>query len=154
MRNNTRPAWSTTRPSLCLLLRRFSHEGCEIPSSRAPRPPTCPRTSPAALAFLQDGFHPSPAWDCRARHLPESLGELPGAEPNESGAGLLEEVSRNLRLVAAEGDDLGDRLPALRHDDFLARLDARQVLAEARLQLRHGRGFHERTPVVNCRWPL
>src|SRR3989442_3652586 len=149
-RNSTRRGSSTRRRSLRLLLQRFSREASAILSDRAERLPKCPRTSPFALTLLQNGLHPGPIRNRRARHLPEPFWKLPRAEPNETGASQLEEMGRELGLVAAERNNLGDRFSTLRDDHFFARLDASQMLAQSRLELGHCRGPHQPPPIVMC----
>src|SRR5438445_10001576 len=107
-----------------------------------------PRTSPTALAFLEEGFQHGSRGVRWARHLPEALRKFPGTEPNEPGAGQLEDMGRDLRLSASEGDDLRDRFPTLRHDDLFARFHPGQVLAETPLELGRWRALSARTPLV------
>src|SRR3989441_11560489 len=109
-----------------------------------------PRTSPTALAFLQEGLQHCPSRVRWAGHLPEPLWKLARTEVNKSGTSQLEEMGRDRGLVAADRNDLGDRFTAFRHDHFLARLDASQVLAQSRLELGHCGAPHQLSPLIRC----
>src|SRR5882724_3475300 len=94
-----------------------------------------PRTSAVALTLFQQSLEDCSARVRGPRQLREPLRDLAGAEANEPGARQLEEMGRDPRLVAADRNDLRDRLATLGDDHFFARLDASPVLAKRRLQL-------------------